>query len=261
MTRRKKLEERQVKREEWAKKADIKSEQHSSVADNLVRVIDGQGSMPGHHSYKAARGLQKRLHSNVRLACEKADLAKRHRSKIKGIENLLDKTIFSDDIDAIIALEKRIEETTTERGNLKRLRKAWIKSDGSLEKFCNLTGESIEFAQRCNSEISNYTPSPFPEYKIKNLSGKISRDKKKIKAIEQMVIYKQEAMEGGGFIYREKGEDVKFIFAAKPDKEIIEEMKSYKMIYKNGIWSGYTFLVPADFIKRLVESYESSIKE
>ena len=109
MTRRERLERKLVKRLEWADKAEDRSNQLSKESHDMMSVIPmGQPILVGHHSEKRDRNYRNRAWNKLGKAVEKSKLAVHHRSAAEGIESALDKSIFSDDADAIEALEARI---------------------------------------------------------------------------------------------------------------------------------------------------------
>lgn len=110
-TRRERLERKIEKRAEWAEKAEARSTQRYNAARAATEHIPfGQPILVGHHSEGRHRAAIKRSDTNMRKACEESTLAKHHESKAEGLARQLDRSIFSDDENAIEAIEVRIAE-------------------------------------------------------------------------------------------------------------------------------------------------------
>ncbi len=239
MTRRERLENKQQKREEWAGKADTRATARLETANKAVEQIPfGQPILVGHHSEKGHRNAIKRCDNNMRKGVEESNLADHHRTKAAGIDKMLDKTIFSGDVDAIEQLENRIAEREKERANAKAVNAAWRKAKGDAKKFAELAGVSEMTANRIVEEMKKgYGNKPFPSYVSANLSGNISADKKRLVRIKRMLADKQVAAENGGFSW-ELGDNgyLTIVFAVRPDYSLIKELKANDFWFRSHYW-------------------------
>jgi hypothetical protein len=144
MGRRERLEAKLEKRLDWADGREKKSSRHFKAADTIASGIPmGQPILVGHHSEKHHRRDVARIDSNMRNACESADMAQHHRGKAAGIEHQLDSSIFSDDHDAIEALEARIAELEAKRSGLQALRKKNGKTACPIRNYREPAGFTI----------------------------------------------------------------------------------------------------------------------
>lgn len=125
MTRRERLEAKLEKRRQWAesRKADAASRfERAHAATAMIPM--GQPILVGHHSEKRHRAAIAKSDTNMRKGWESSKMADHHTEKAAGLELQLDASIFSDDPDAIEAIEARIAELEAKRDEWKRLN-AW----------------------------------------------------------------------------------------------------------------------------------------
>ena len=110
MTRRERLENKLAKRQEWAEKAEQRSntEMEKSIAAT-AGIPFGQPILVGHHSEKAHRAAIDRAWRAADRSVAEKDLAKHHRDKAEGLSDYLENTIFDDDPDAIERIQQKIE--------------------------------------------------------------------------------------------------------------------------------------------------------
>ena len=133
MTTRERLEAKLDRRQEWADKATARSQQHADTAYQMADAIPmGQPILVGHHSEKRDRRYRERIGGHASRSVEEAQKAQHHASKADGLERQLDRSIFSDDPDAVEALEAKVEALETERDAMKRANAA-----GGKVPLCN----------------------------------------------------------------------------------------------------------------------------
>jgi len=120
MTRRERLERKRERRQEWSKKAAAKSDTAFATAHRIADSIPlGQPILVSHHSERHARRDAERIHNGMAKGIEESDLAKHHASKADGLAHQLDRSIFSDDPDAVEALEAKVAALEAERDAMK----------------------------------------------------------------------------------------------------------------------------------------------
>lgn len=185
MSRRDKLEARADKRERWAEDAAAKSDAMFERAHQATAGIPfGQPILVGHHSEGMHRRAIARSDSAMQAAVERGKMAERHERVAEGIRGQLDRSIFSDDDNAITALAARIALREAECERIKaynascRRRKA--AGDMSL----------LDEAQRKNllsiAEVASYQLGKYgeyPGYALSNLRGNIANDRKRLDAL------------------------------------------------------------------------------
>ena len=259
MTRREYLEAKLDKREEWADKAKARSNARFETADKMASVIPlGQPILVGHHSEKRDRNYRGRIRGNLDKACEEAALAKHHESKASGLESQLERSVFSDDADAIEELEKRIAAREAQADFYKRVNAAWRKTEGA-DKAAKLaalvkTGVLMQaqaedravFFARCHWE-----DKPFPSYASTNLRGNIRRDKERIEEIRRRQARSEAASAAGGVAIEEVGTSeydsvtyVRVTFAEKPEREVLDALRAAGFSWGAGSWTGSKAKLP-----------------
>lgn len=244
MTRRERLERKLEKRLEWAGKA----EKRSDAAFDKVRLIAdniplGQPILVGHHSERRARRDQERIRSGMSKAVEEQKLAQHHASRADGIERALDRSIFSDDENAIAALEARIAEHEAERARMVLVNKLYRKGDAAALAAMGLDLGKLQ--ERVKAIGYSWVKAPYEAYQMTNLGGRIQADKKRIFAIKARQ-GRASAAEAAGGVTIERGETwSRVTFAEKPPRETIEALKAAGFHWSNGSWIGPNGKLPA----------------
>lgn len=244
MTRRERLEAKQAKREEWAEKAETRSAARFDAAHRAVEGIPfGQPVLVGHHSEKRHRAALDRMASNMTKGCEEADLAKRHASKADGLAHQLDRSIFSDDPDAVEALQDRAATLRAQRDEMKAAN-AWWRKNKTMRGF---PGISDAVAARLDAEIpTRYTweRQPFPSYSLTNLGARIRQAEKRQDDVKARAA-RTERAEAAGVLIEGAADYVSITFPGKPDREILEALRAAGFHWSRGSWNGYREKIPA----------------
>jgi hypothetical protein len=254
MTRRERLERKAERRREWAAKAETRS---NAAFDSARRVADGiplgQPILVGHHSEKHHRRDISRIDSGMRRGCEEADKAKDHVSKAGGIEHQLERSIFSDDVDALEQLHARIEELEQARAWHTAVNRAFRKAPGvdAAAKLTELVVSKVLTQEQAMGIAKSMSYSwdkanPFPAYVNANLGNRIRADRERIKAIQARAQRTAEAEAAGGVSITKHGtagEWAAITFAEKPARAIIDALKAAGFHWSGGSWHG-----PADKI-------------
>jgi hypothetical protein len=173
MTYRERLEARAARREEWAASRARKYEQANNTARELSKRFEwGQPILVGHHSEKSARNAQARMWNATERAHEHANKASEHAYKADGINRQLERSIFSDDPDAIDALVIRIAELEAKRDAMK------IENDA--------------FRKAHKAELKSMTAYqkdqvlPHASFTLTNLSANIRRNKERLSDLQRV---------------------------------------------------------------------------
>jgi DNA repair exonuclease SbcCD ATPase subunit len=247
MTRRERLEAKIERRREWAAKAHVKSEQRfaavSRIADNIPF---GQPILVGHHSEKHARRDAERIHNGIAKAVELADMANHHESKAGGLEAQLATTIFSDDENAVDAPEAKVAKLEKRRDDMKAINKAWKKKDAkALEPF----GLSLEkLAEQIATLPSYQQAQPFPGYSLTNIGGRIRQAKKRIEEVKRRHSRQSQAEAAGGVVVTDCGDYVQVTFAEKPEREVLDALRSAGFWWAGGSWTGRKEALPSGIV-------------
>ena len=247
MTRRERLERKLEKRREWAAKREAEAVARFNAAHKATEHIPmGQPILVGHHSERHHRAALKRSDGNMRKGCEASAMATHHESKADGIEHQLDKSVFSDDADAIGLLEKRVAEREAMRDRMKAINaahKRFLKNPASLD-IADLT-DAEKHLVRTYQPAYSWIPHPFAPYKFTNLGGNIRRDKERIEEVKRRSTRTQKAQQAGGVAIEGTGEWCRITFASKPDRAILTALKAAGFRWGGGCWGGRTAAIPA----------------
>lgn len=238
MTRRERLERKLELRREWADKAKAKAEAHFGAAHRIADMIPmGQPILVGHHSEKHHRRDLERIDSNMRNGIERSDMAETHVSKAGGIEHALDRSIFSDDSNAIEALEIRIKNNETKREHMKEINRLYRKGDGaSLAGY----GLNLEAMREKLKDAYSWCRQPYPAYELSNLGGRITADRKRLEFVKQQQqrTAKAEQSPNGVTIEICQMGYVRVTFAEKPSRDILNALRGAGFHWGAGSWSG-----------------------
>lgn len=261
MSRRERLEAKLEKRREWAAGREEKSVQSFDKVRQLADQIPlGQPILVGHHSESHARRDVATIHRGMRNGVDHGRMAEHHSERARGIERQLATSIFSDDADAIEALEAKISKLETERDRMKRINAAWRKAGkpniGDRESW-QVFVEGAELAQNEELKIARsqqlecYHPQPFPPYKLTNMGGTIRTAKKRIVEVRRQHEASARAEDAGGvsIVRHEEHNWCTVTFAEKPEREILTILKRAGFGWGGGSWRGYLSSLPSEVVE------------
>jgi len=254
MTRRERLERKIERRQEWANKAEARSNAAFNTAHRIADAIPfGQPILVGHHSERHARRDAERIDNNMRKGCENADLAKYHESKADGLQAQLDRSIYSDDHDAIAALEQRIAEREAERERMKLVNKLYKKADIAGLKAIGIDYEQLK--AKLAAAGSYWGSAPHLPYELQNLGARITADKKRLEVIKAQHDRAAKAEESPNGVTLEQcsGGYVRVTFAEKPEREILTALKTAGFWWSKGSWAGKGENLPPEVKELLAE--------
>ena len=202
MTYRERRENRAARRREWAEKRAAKSEgafkSASALADNIPL---GQPILVGHHSEKRARRDQDRIHNGMRKGIEHNDMAKKHAGAAVEIERQLDNSIYNDDHDRDEKLREKLAGLERQRDRMKVIN-SWFRRNvknfgiatlnsykiSDTSRLADLYEAAKRILELTDSEVKDLLSSlqhsqriGYPSYALTNLSGNISRTRKRLK--------------------------------------------------------------------------------
>jgi len=244
-TRRERLERKAERRREWASKADGRAERRFDAARRLADMIPlGQPILVGHHSQRRAEADRDRIHRDMGKGVAEAELSRSHDSKADGIEGQLDRSIYSDDTDAVQALEARIEERQAEVERCKAINKAIRAGAGWEARLAPpLTEkEKAELLSLARAWGNVYKPG-YPPYHLSNLNGRIRADRERLKAITARAARTEQAEASGGVLI--EGDDwIRVTFAERPAYPIIDALKAAGFMWMKGSWIGKRDALP-----------------
>lgn len=245
MTRRERLEAKLEKRHAWADSASTKSTAAFNRAHALVEHIPmGQPVLIGHHSEKRHRRTLDRSWNAMGKAVELTKLSEHHEQKAAGLAIALDKTIFSDDPDAVDAIEQRIAANEVKREEMKKINALYRKRD-----VAGLAALGVDYAtlQAKLAALGAYFgQAPHMPFEMTNLGARIRSDKERLVNVkrQQQQQAAAEATENGVKIDRHSNGYCSVRFAEKPDYSIIRALKDAAFRWGAGSWFGQTEKLP-----------------
>lgn len=249
MTRRERLEAKAEKREAWADSAARESDRRfyaaSAIADNIPL---GQPILIGHHSERRARRDQERIHSNMSRAVEADQRAKDHIAKAGGIRDQLADSIFSDDPDAIEALEAKAAELEASADRCVALNRAikreMKKGEGWLDRI-GATDQERRAIEN-NAKYGWRGPLFIPAHST-NLRANARRCRERIKAIRAQSAQTAKAEAAGGTLVEIVGEYAKITFDDFPGRDKINELKAAGFWWSRPCWCGKSDSLPEQY--------------
>lgn len=181
MNRRERLERKAERRLEWAARRQEQAAAAQQRANEMQDMIPvGQPILVGHHSEGPHRRLIARIETARRRGFEHMDMAHHHATAASGIHHQLERSIYSDDANAVEALSQRIATLEAERERVKQynasVRKG--KPDRSL-----LTESDIKGLEMC-IHARQSKAGEFPSYHLSGISGNIKRNRDRLAALE-----------------------------------------------------------------------------
>lgn len=245
MTRRERLERKAELRREWAEKREQRANAAYSRASAIGSMIPmGQPILVGHHSEKRHRADLNKIDNAMRDSVESSKMAEHHESKADGIERQLATSIFSDDPDAVEALEAKAAAIDAECETMKAANKAFKKAKGAAGWAAGLPdAEKHEADAVALFRICPYHKQPYPSYALTNARANARRLRERIKIINGRKERAAQAEAAGGCMI--VGEEyVNVVFSEKPDRAIINAMKAAGFHWNGGSWGGYRKAVP-----------------
>jgi hypothetical protein len=167
---------------DWADKRAEKSanafESARAIADNIPL---GQPILVGHHSEKRHRRDIARIDNGMRKGIEHENKARDMSSRADNIEAAADSAIYSDDPDALDALTAKLACLEAERERVKAVNKM-IRAKGLEACASELTAAEMASLMSVVRHQAYYHAETrgYPPYHSSNLSGNISRLRKRI---------------------------------------------------------------------------------
>jgi hypothetical protein len=244
-TRRERLERKLDKRLEWAESRKEKASsaaKRGDLSEEKSGIPLGQPILVGHHSEKRHRRALKRANNAMRQAHEHYEMSKHHEQKAKGLERQLSNTIFSDDENAVEALEAKIARLEAERKQnnaVNQVIRRKPKNERTPAKIAALVALGLSESTAAKLFESDFCGRiGIPSYVNQNLGGRIKAARDRIATIQRQNEKRErvEASENGIII--EGGDWVSVTFAEKPDRGILSALKAAGFRWGRGSWTG-----------------------
>jgi hypothetical protein len=168
---------------EWATKREARAEQAAASVDALASLIPfGQPILRGHHSQGRAERDRDRIVNGTRRVVEHSTKAREFTNRAANIEAAAEHAIYSDDADAITRLTERIAGLESERDTIKAYNAACRKGTADPATLPAKLARELASSIRVWGDVQ-CPGGRFPSYTLRNLSGNISRQKRRLAAL------------------------------------------------------------------------------
>ena len=180
-------------------------------------------------------------------AMESMNVAEGMTARAEGIDRMLERNIFSDDENAIEAIEAKIKVLEDERERMKEENASYKKGPAAYAVYKGVSEEvAIRLVEQINHYPNNWEKKPFATYQLTNLGANIRRLKQRVEEITRQKAKTAEAEANGGVTIRNNEYGYTYItFADKPDYSVIQALKANGFRWQCGTWCGETEKVPA----------------
>jgi hypothetical protein len=183
-TYRERRERRAERLEEWADKREQKGTAAIERAHDMASAIPfGQPVLTDHYSYGRDVNYRNRIHSTFARGFADLDKARSMSQRAAGIQSQLERSIYSDDADAIEKLEQRITELTAERDRIKAFNQSCKKVAGGDESLLDDRQRASLASVKAHSAYSLGKQGQMPGYALTNLSGNIRKQQQRLEQL------------------------------------------------------------------------------
>lgn len=238
-TRRERLEAKVSKRRGWAGKAAAQAKGRFDAAQSMSDVMTGEPIKVGHHSEGRHRRDVERLDNHMRKSVEATKLARHHENKADGLEQQLATTIFSDDPDAIEALETKAKVLEDRRTKYKQENAAFRKHGAA--GLVGL-GWSATAATKAD-ELCGGRPL-HEAYELTNMGAEIRRIRKRIEEVKARQAKLAAAEQAGGVRVERRGDQAIVTFSEPPGRATTEGLRAAGFRWSAPSWYGPAACLP-----------------
>lgn len=178
MTRRERMEARLERRREWAEKRRAKADALRAQDEHLrgdIAFITQPGS--------DMNRLRAKVNARSDRAHEHSTMANHHEQRADGIERQLDRSIYSDDEDAVERLEERVTALEAERDRIKAYNASCRKGAPDLSLLDE--DQKADLASCLRFQPYACKNGAMPGYVLTNLGGNIRRNKERLEALRR----------------------------------------------------------------------------
>lgn len=247
-TYRERREARTDRLRDWAASREAKAGAAFDKAREVGDAIPmGQPILVGHHSERRHRRDVERIESSMSKGVEHSRKAESMASRADGIDRQLATSIYSDDPDAIEALEAKIAKREARRDEKKKanaqIRKA-LKGVDQKDWAETLTRAGLAAAispmyrEGCGMWAVTYD--------LKNDGANIRRLKERIEEVKTRQARAAAAEEASDGVVIEGEKYVAVTFAEKPERSVIEALKAAGFRWSRGSWYGSRDAIPEE---------------
>lgn len=237
MTTRERKEARAERFRGWAEKRQA---QAAAVfkAHEQYRGDTAFNTQPGHIPERA------RVIAREDRAYRSIEKAQGMASRAAGIEDQLDRSIYSDDEDAVERLRERIAGLEAERDRIKAYNASCRK--GGPDPAILDEAQRADLVRCLRYQAYACKGGAFPAYALTNLSGNIKRNRDRLTEIERQTQQRGRAVDSGGVTVTASGGYAAITFAEYPGRPMVTALKAAGWHYSGGSWHGSLVQLPTD---------------
>lgn len=196
-------------------------------------------TQPGHIPERA------RVIAREDRAFASLEKAENMTARAEGIEAQLDTSIYSDDPDAVEALEQRIATLEAERDRIKAFNATARKGSPDYSLLTDSQRNDLLVTARvCPYQLGK--GGSFPAYVLSNLSGNIKRNRDRLAEVRRRQQRQTVAEEAGGITITGSETWAVVTFAHKPEREVLDALKAAGFRWSGGSWHGSRDRLPAE---------------
>jgi hypothetical protein len=236
MTRRERLERKAERLRGWA----AKRETAAAAVFKAGEPFHGDtafNTQPGHIPFRA------RLIAREDRAYESHKKAQGMESRADGIDRALDRSIYSDDVDADERLAERIAGLEEQRKNAKRANALFKK--GGIDAVRAELGDYVADQGARTMALCHWLKVPFPN--MDNLGANIRRLQKRSEEIKRAADLAARTDAAGGVLIIETPDHdwARVQFSEKPATAILDALRAAGWTWGSGAWHGSRSTLPA----------------
>lgn len=236
MTRRERKEAKLAKRQEWAGKAHGEAAGRHRAAQSMADHMTGEPVKIGHHSEGRHRRDIERLDGHMRAGIEADTRAKHHEDVAAGIQRQLDTSIFSDDPDAIEALESKVVKLEAKRDRMKR-ENAAVKKHGAAGLVA-LGWSEAGAAKAVALAAETHEKKLHAGYELSLAGAEIRRCRKRIAEIQTRQAKQAAAASAGGTMVERRGDQAIVTFSEPPGRAVTHALRDAGFRWSGVSWYG-----------------------
>lgn len=248
MTRRERLERRVEQRTRWASSRARKADQTARAADlseERSGIPFGQPVLVGHHSERRHRRAIDKAARAMHQTIEHAAAADKHANAAATLRARLDVSVYSDDADAIEALERRAAEHDAEADRAVEINATYRR--GGLAAVRQAYGDAV--ADRCARTVQ-LRPSTRQVVSSTSARAAARRDRERIEQIRcdrtrQAEHAKATAAAGGVVLTERPDGGASLAFPERPPRPVLDALRAAGWRFRAGAWYGLRSTLPA----------------
>lgn len=257
MTRRERLEARAEKREEWAGARNRKAATAfaaSSMSEARTGIPFGQPILAGHHSApRHIRTVQRAEAAGFR-GLDHHRKAEAHASAADGIRRALKRSIFSDDANAIEALREKIAKLEAHAEKANAFNAAWRRAmkahagdiDAAAADVCTAFGFQAATRDKLAADAKRFECSARRgPMSATHERAEARRCRARIYEIDKQADASAATAAAGGVLVTRTDGWASVRFSEKPDREVLDALRSAGFRFGAGRWVGALAMLPA----------------